>query len=115
MSSTTSQFPHRRWARAVRDDGEITPHAKTLASWLANLADDGGLVDVTVNQLRLLLVNDDGRPVGAATVKRRRKELTDVGWLECVKLGGKGRGSAYASVYGLAWREPFAVSVSRFN
>jgi hypothetical protein len=94
-------FPSKLWARAIRDDESISPHAKTLAAWLANLADGYGRVNATVNQLRLLVVNDAGQPVGAATIKRRRKELTDGRWLTLIKQGGKGRGRDFASVYQL--------------
>jgi hypothetical protein len=103
-------FPSLRWMWALRD-AEITPKTRELGLLMMSYADASGLMRPTVDQLRLKIVNDNDVPVSASTIKRRRKELVDAGWIELVQRGGKGRGSAYASSYRLT----FPVAATRFK
>ena len=93
-------FPIQRWTWSLREAPDVSPQALALGLLLATYADTStGLLRPSVEQLRMLTVNDKS-PVGEKTVDRRRRELVRRGWITLVT---RGQGRGHASVYRLSW------------
>lgn len=94
-------FPSLGWMWALRE-AEIEPQLRALAYVLMSYADEQGRCRPTVAQLALRTPSPSsgGGAASEPTVKRYRKKLVDLGWIELVK---KGPGRGLSSVYQLTF------------
>lgn len=95
----TGPFHSLEWMHLLRD-AELEPELKALGWALMSFANARGEMRPTLAQLALLTPASEGRTVSESTIKRRRRELVDLGWIRLVE---KGKGRGLASVYSLCF------------
>lgn len=98
-------FKTHRWQRTIRDDPRIARGDKDLAYEMSIASDAYGRCDATIQQLQRWMGPDPetGQYVNERTIKRRRKRLVDLGYMELVRKGGVGVGRGFGSAYQLSW------------
>lgn len=97
LADGLSVFPSLMWEREIRDLRDVNPSLKFLALILKTYADsDGGSIRPTLDELHAQL------GLSHAQIKRLRKELCDLGYLNLIQ---KGNGNGRASTYRLTFPE----------